>query len=106
MILAKGAEHCIVTLGERGSIWASQKGDFRFTVPTLTAVDTTAAGDVFNGYLAEGITRALPIRESIVIGHAAASLSVLKKGAQTSIPNREETQLFLEKYPINFINVS
>jgi len=97
MILAQGVKHCIVTLGEKGSVWVSEKGAFHFKVPTVKANDTTAAGDVFNGYLAEGITRTLPIEKAIEIGHAAASLSVTVKGAQTSIPTIEKTRLFLKQ---------
>ena len=100
MILAQGIEHCIVTLGEKGSVWVSEKGAFHFTAPSVKALDTTAAGDIFNGYLADGITRALTIEKAIVISHAAASLSVKVKGAQTSIPKRDEAQLFLKQNPI------
>ena len=100
MILAQGVKHCIVTLGEKGSVWVSEKGAFHFTAPSVNAVDTTAAGDIFNGYLADGITRALTIEKAIVISHAAASLSVTVKGAQTSIPKREEAKLFLKQNPI------
>ena len=100
MILAQGVKHCIVTLGEKGSVWVSEKGAFHFKVPTVKAIDTTAAGDVFNGHLAEGITRALPIEKAIEISHAAASSSVTVKGAQTSIPTKEKTQLFLKQNPI------
>ena len=100
MILAQGVKHCIVTLGEKGSVWVSEKGAFHFTAPSAKAIDTTAAGDIFNGYLADGITRALTIEKAIVISHAAASLSVTVKGAQTSIPKREEAQLFLKQNPI------
>ena len=100
MILAQGVKHCIVTLGEKGSVWVSEKGAFHFTAPSVKALDTTAAGDIFNGYLADGITRALTIEKAIVISHAAASLSVKVKGAQTSIPKRDEAQLFLKQNPI------
>ena len=100
IILAQGTEHCIVTLGERGSVWLSEKEAFHFIVPSVKANDTTAAGDVFNGYLAEGITRALTIEKAIEISHAAASLSVTVKGAQTSIPTKEKTLFFLKQNPI------
>ena len=100
MILDQGLKHFIVTLGEKGSVWLSEKGAFRFIVPSVKANDTTAAGDVFNGYLAEGITRALTIEKAIEISHAAASLSVTVKGAQTSIPTKEKTQFFLKQNPI------
>ena len=105
MILSQGVKHCIVTLGEKGSIWVSEKGAFHFSAPSVKAIDTTAAGDVFNGYLANGITRTLPIEKAIEIGHAAASLSVKVKGAQTSIPTIENTQLFLKQNPIQIKNI-
>ena len=106
IILAYGVKHCIVTLGEKGSIWVSEKGAFYFTAPSVKAVDTTAAGDIFNGYLADGITRDLTIEKAIVISHAAASLSVTVKGAQTSIPDREEVQLFLDRNSVEFKDIS
>ena len=106
IILAHGVKHCIVTLGEKGSIWLSEKAAFHFTAPSVKALDTTAAGDIFNGYLADGITRALTIEKAIVISHAAASLSVTVKGAQTSIPEREEVQLFLERNSVEFKDIS
>ena len=99
-ILSLGVEHCIITLGENGSVWASELGVYHFKVPFLDAVDTTAAGDVFNGYFASGITQGIPIEEAIRIGHAAACFSVTVKGAQTSIPKKEQTMNFLTKNPI------
>lgn len=100
MILTQGVEHCVITLGEKGSIWVSQSGAYRFTVPAVNAVDSTAAGDVFNGYLAQGITQDSPLEEALALGHAAACLSVTVKGAQTSIPTKEQAQLFLQQNPI------
>ena len=100
IILKKGVEHCIVTLGEKGSIWASQAGAFHFIVPKVNAIDTTAAGDVFNGYLANGITRNIALKKAIMIAHSAACLSVSVKGAQTSILNMDEVLLSLKQNPI------
>ena len=97
IILDQGVEHCLVTLGGKGSIWINSKGCTRFKVPKQNAVDSTAAGDVFNGYLAYGITKGFSIRDSILLSHAAATISVTVKGAQTSIPSMKKTQLFLKK---------
>ena len=90
----------MVTLGEKGSIWINSKSCIRFKVPKQKAIDSTAAGDVFNGYLAYGITRGFSIRESILISHAAATISVTVKGAQPSIPTIKKVQFFLEKNQI------
>ena len=100
IIIDQGVEHCLVTLGEKGSIWINSKSCIRFKVPKQKAIDSTAAGDVFNGYLAYGITRGFSIRESILISHAAATISVTVKGAQPSIPTIKKAQFFLEKNQI------
>ena len=99
-IINKGVEHCIITRGRKGSIWLSDLGGYEFNVPVVNAIDSTAAGDVFNGYLANAISENLPIEKAIAQAHAAASLSVTIKGAQTSIPSKEETITFLKYNPI------
>lgn len=54
------------------------------------AVDTTGAGDTFNGALAVALTDQLPLNEALEFANAAASLSVEKHGAQQGMPTREE----------------
>ncbi|MGC9036365.1 MAG: PfkB family carbohydrate kinase, partial [Verrucomicrobiia bacterium] len=56
----------------------------------VKAVDTTAAGDVFNGALAVAVAEGKPIIEAIRFANAAAALSVTKIGAQLSAPKRDE----------------
>ena len=101
IILDQGVEHCLVTLGEKGSMWVNTEQCVRFKVPKQKTVDTTAAGDVFNGYLAYGLTNGFSLGEAIKLSHAAATISVTIKGAQTSIPSIEKVQLFLEKHQIS-----
>ena len=68
-----------------------------FTPPDITVVDTTAAGDTFNGavcvYLAEGRS----IEDAITFANNASTISVSRKGAQTSIPFRKEVEEFMER---------
>jgi ribokinase len=63
----------------------------------VKAVDTTAAGDVFNGQLAVSLAEGRELEGAIVEAHCAAALSVQKLGAQSSIPRWEETSNYLEE---------
>ncbi len=53
-------------------------------------MDTTAAGDTFNGAFVTALAEGMSQEEAIAFGNKAASISVTRKGAQTSIPSREE----------------
>jgi ribokinase len=61
----------------------------------VEVVDTTAAGDVFNGNLAAALCRDLPLEEALVHAQAAAALSVQCLGAQPSAPTRNAIDRFL-----------
>ncbi|CCO47122.1 ribokinase [Vibrio nigripulchritudo SOn1] len=91
----KGVEIVLITLGEKG-VWVSQSG-VGYLVPgfVVEAVDTTAAGDTFNGALLVGMCRGSTLEGAIVFAHAAAAMSVTRFGAQTSIPYIGEVEAFL-----------
>jgi len=87
---AKGAEIVIITLGSKGALVVSD--DMEELVPSqkVKAVDTTAAGDTFNGALVVGLSEGMALKEAVVFANKAAALSVTKMGAQSSIPLRNE----------------
>ncbi|WP_289644245.1 ribokinase [Maribacter aestuarii] len=89
-LLSKGVRNVIITLGKRGAFFMNE--DMQLVVPTekVTAMDTTAAGDVFNGVLAVCLSEGLSWKESISYANKAAALSVTKMGAQGSAPYKEE----------------
>ena len=76
----------LITLGARG-VYVSEK-DHQSIVPTtkVQAVDTTAAGDVFNGYFAAGLAEGMDLFAAIERANRAAAISVTRHGAQPSIP--------------------
>jgi ribokinase len=95
----RGVEKVIITLGSEGAFLSDRESGVAKKVPgfRVTAVDTTAAGDVFNGYLAVCLSEGCAMEEAIRAAHAAAALSVQKLGAQSSIPRREETDYYLKQ---------
>ena len=86
----KGVKNVIITLGEEGAYVKSES--YTGLVPGLkvNAVDTTAAGDVFNGAVAVAVTEGIDLREAVVFANKAASVSVTRLGAQASAPYRNE----------------
>jgi ribokinase len=65
----------------------------------VTAADTTAAGDVFNGALAVALAEGRPMVMAAQFANAAAALSVTRAGAQSSIATRNELNEFIERHP-------
>jgi ribokinase len=93
----QGVEVVILTLGSRGAFVASPELTGRVPGFTVKAVDTTAAGDVFNGALAVALGEGRPLLEAVRFAHAAAALSVTRLGAQPSAPTRAAIERLLAR---------
>ncbi|QUM77811.1 ribokinase [Moritella sp. 24] len=92
---SKGISEVMITLGSQG-VWISEDGKGKQVKGfRVDAVDTTAAGDTFNGGLLAGLQAELLLDEAIIFAHAAAAISVTRVGAQTSIPTKAEVEVFL-----------
>ena len=96
-LLEKGIDSVLITLGARGVFRAVGKKQKLIPGFEVDAVDTTAAGDVFNGALAVALGENKPLDEAIRFANAAAALSVTKLGAQPSAHSRNEIDSFLNK---------
>jgi len=96
-LLARGVGAVILTLGTRGAYVAST--EYRGIVPCypVECVDSTAAGDVFNGVLATSLAEGWSLPEAARFASAAAAVSVTRMGAQPSAPRRDEIEAFLRK---------
>ncbi|WP_217536409.1 ribokinase [Vibrio metschnikovii] len=94
----QGIEIVIITLGAKG-VWLSENGRGQLLPGfRVSATDTTAAGDTFNGAFVTGLLENMPLESAIKFAHAAAAISVTRFGAQTSIPTRQEVDEFLAQH--------
>jgi ribokinase len=93
----RGVKDVIITLGARG-VYVSENG-WRDLVRgfRVEAIDTTAAGDVFNGALAASLVERRSLSDAVRFANAAAALSVTRAGAQSSAPLRAEIESFLHE---------
>ncbi|MFZ9660362.1 MAG: ribokinase [Chitinophagaceae bacterium] len=94
-LLKKGVHQVLITMGEKGCFWTDGNEEIFFPAFDVMAVDSTAAGDVFNGALTVALDEGQPLIKAINFASAAAALSVSKLGAQTSIPFRSEIEKFI-----------
>jgi ribokinase len=81
-----------LTLGERGVVAADRHGIEHVPPFRVTAVDTVAAGDAFNGALAVAFAEGRPLRSAIVFAAAAGALATTKRGAVGAMPRRAEVE--------------
>ena len=102
MLLEKGSENIVITLGARGAFVKNSDRDEFLAGFKVKAVDTTAAGDVFCGALAVSLSEGKTIFEAVKFASAASAISVTRLGAQPSIPSRKEIDEFLYSNKNNF----
>ena len=89
-IYSLGVKNVLVTLGDLGAVICSEGKIQLVPAPKVEAVDTTAAGDVFNGGLAVALSEGKTLADAVYFGCLAAAVSVTRPGAQSSIPHRKE----------------
>ncbi|WP_461055100.1 ribokinase [Spirosoma arcticum] len=87
---AKGVRNVIITLGAKGAYLHTDTVSALIPAPPVTAVDTTAAGDCFNGALAVALAEDQPLEQAVAFACKAASICVTRMGAQASLPHRRE----------------
>ena len=92
----RGVGAVIVTLGSQGSLACTARDDIRVPVFPVEAVDTTAAGDAFNGALGAALAGRDPLPDALRFASAAAALACTRRGAQPSLPTRAEVDRFLD----------
>lgn len=91
----KGVETVIITLGSRGALLFHEDHFTMIETLKVDAIDTTAAGDVFNGALVVALAEAKKMKEAVSFACKAAAISVTRLGAQASAPYRNEVDSIL-----------
>jgi ribokinase len=89
-LLSKGVQQVIITLGKKGAYFQNNRSRFMTPAPTVKALDSTAAGDVFCGAIAVALNEKMDWEQAVSFAITAASISVTRMGAQSSIPVRKE----------------
>lgn len=89
---ARGVEVVIITMGEKGAYLHTASISSLVPAPAVQAVDTTAAGDTFNGALAVALSEGMDLLEAVRFANSCAAISVTREGAQAAIPYRKELE--------------
>lgn len=89
----RGVENVIITMGSKGAYLFSNEYSELIPGYQVDAVDTTAAGDTFNGALTVALSKSIGIKEAILFANRAASLTVTKLGAQSAIPHLKDIDI-------------
>jgi ribokinase len=95
VVRQRGSGTVIVTLGERGGLVEGAGGRFSFDAFPVTPIDTTGAGDAFNGALAVALGEGRALAAAVRFASAAAALTCTRRGAQASLPTREDVDRML-----------
>ncbi|GIM45141.1 ribokinase [Collibacillus ludicampi] len=95
-LLNRGVKNVVITLGENGCLLADGEDYHHITARKVEVVDTTAAGDAFNGGMAVGLAKGMSLKEAVQYGGIVGTLAVTKFGAQSSLPSLQEVNEFIK----------
>ena len=97
-LFSLGVKNVIITLGSRGSYFRNpEKELFIPAVSSVKAIDTTGAGDAFNGGFAAAVAEGLPVEDALKFATCTAAISVTRLGTGPSMPQREEILALLKE---------
>lgn len=97
-LLSLGVQNVIITLGVKGAYFTDGKREIHIPGIKVKAVETTGAGDAFNGGFATAIGEGMDVETALKFANCTAALSVTRLGAAESMPSREEIDDFMKKH--------
>ncbi len=96
VLLDRGVKNVVITLGKRGAYWTDGKDEAIVPGYPVKAVETTGAGDTFNGAFAVALGEGKSPVEALAFANAAAAISVTRHGAAESAPMRDEIEAMIK----------
>lgn len=93
----RGVGTVVVTLGSRGALLVTHEGETRVATVAVDVVDTTGAGDAFNGALAAGLAEGMDLEAAARFGCAAGTLATTVAGARPSLPERARVAALMNR---------
>jgi ribokinase len=97
-LLDKGVGAIVITLGDKGALAVTPKEAQRILGHKVSVVDTTGAGDAFNGALAVALAEGKGLFDAVIFANAAAALQVTRLGTAQAMPSRDEVEELLAKH--------
>ncbi len=91
-LISMGLKNIVITLGEKGLFYSDGKKEIYMKANTVKAIDTTGAGDAFNGGLAYGLSQDKSIEDCLKLANNVAALSTTKLGAGNSMPSWKDLE--------------
>ncbi len=98
VFLAKGVKNVVITLGKAGAYYKNAEEECHIQGITVKAVDTTGAGDAFNGGFAAAKALGMATDKALCYANCVGALSVTKKGTAPAMPHIQEIKEFMKKY--------
>lgn len=95
-LIDRGVGAVLITLGERGALLLTPEQSAYYPVRSVTPVDTTAAGDAFNGAMAHALAEGRDLDEAVAFANTVAAFAVTRRGAQAAMPTRAELTAFAD----------
>jgi len=97
-LLDMGVKNVIVTLGKKGAFFTDGKSKMLVPTTDLKAVDTTGAGDAFNGGFAVALSEGMDIERALKFANCTASISVTRLGTSPAMPYRHEIDELMKRF--------
>lgn len=97
VFFSMGVKNVVITLGVRGAFYTDGKTELLVPALKVKAVETTGAGDAFNGGLSTALAEKMPIEIALKFATCTSAISVTRKGSAPSMPRRDEILALLKK---------